>query len=134
MILAISGLAIAARAADNGGNATWQYYAAAGSSYRISDDDDGAVGNRDAQYIGGFAATWPPGAPPDPHVAWARDGWERIRPFSTGGNYVNFQLAEDDAMRTADAYGRNYRRLQRVKATYDPDNLFRVNRNVAPAG
>jgi len=95
--------------------------------------DDGAVGNRDARYIGGFAGTWPPGAPADPHVAWARDGWERIRPFSTGGNYVNFQLADDDTARTAAAYGTNYRRLQRVKATYDPDNLFRVNRNIPPA-
>ena len=37
-------------------------------------DDDGAVGNRDAHYIGGFNATWPPGAPADPHVAWARAG------------------------------------------------------------
>jgi FAD/FMN-containing dehydrogenase len=95
--------------------------------------DDGAVGNRDAHYIGGFAATWPPGAPADPHVAWARKSWERIRPFSTGGNYVNFQLADDDTARTADAYGDNYQRLQRVKATYDPDNLFRRNRNIPPA-
>jgi FAD/FMN-containing dehydrogenase len=97
------------------------------------EDDDGAVGNRDAHYIGGFAATWPPGAPADPHVAWARDGWERIRPFSTGGNYVNFQLADDDTARTTAAYGTNYQRLQRAKATYDPDNLFRVNRNIPPA-
>jgi len=96
--------------------------------------DDGAVGNRDARYIGGFAATWPPGAPADPHVAWARNGWERTRPFSTGGNYVNFQLAEDDSTRTTAAYGKNYQRLQTVKATYDPDNLFRVNRNIPPAG
>jgi FAD/FMN-containing dehydrogenase len=96
--------------------------------------DDGAVGNRDARYIGGFNATWPPGAPADPHVAWARNGWERIRPFSTGGNYVNFQLAEDDGTRTAAAYGTNLPRLQRVKADYDPDNLFRVNRNIVPAG
>jgi FAD/FMN-containing dehydrogenase len=94
--------------------------------------DDGAVGNRDARYIGGFAGTWPPGAPADPHVAWARDGWERTRPFSTGGNYVNFLLAEDDTGRTAAAYGNNYQRLQRVKADYDPDNLFRVNRNIPP--
>jgi FAD/FMN-containing dehydrogenase len=97
------------------------------------EDDDGAVGNRDAHYIGGFNATWPPGAPADPHVAWARDGWERIRPYSTGGNYVNFQLAEDDSTRTAAAYGPNYQRLQRAKATYDPNNLFRVNRNIPPA-
>jgi FAD/FMN-containing dehydrogenase len=96
-------------------------------------DDDGAVGNRDARYIGGFSGTWPPGAPSDPHVTWVRESWERIRPFSTGGNYVNFQLAEDDTSRTAAAYGSNYQRLQRVKAEYDPDNLFRVNRNIPPA-
>jgi FAD/FMN-containing dehydrogenase len=96
--------------------------------------DDGAVGNRDAHYIGGFNATWPPGAPADPHVAWARDGWARIRPYSTGGNYVNFQLAEDDSTRTAAAYGPNFQRLQRVKADYDPGNLFRVNRNIPPTG
>jgi hypothetical protein len=94
--------------------------------------DDGAVGNRDARYIGGFAATWPPGAPSDPHVTWVRNAWERIRPFSTGGNYVNFQLADDDAARTAAAYGSNYQRLQRIKAAYDPGNLFRVNRNILP--
>jgi hypothetical protein len=96
------------------------------------EDDDGAVGNRDARYIGGFAGTCPPGTPADGHVAWVRDAWE-FRPFSTGGNYVNFQLAEDDTARTADAYGKNYERIQRVKTEYDPDNFFRVNRNIPPA-
>ena len=96
------------------------------------DDDDGAVGNRDARHMVGFADAWPADTPADEHVAWVRDAWETIRPFSTGGNYVNFQLAEDDTARTADAYGNNYQRLQRVKAAYDPDNLFRVNRNVPP--
>jgi FAD/FMN-containing dehydrogenase len=40
----------------------------------------------------------------------------------------------DDTARTAAAYGDNYQRLRTVKATYDPDNLFRVNRNIPPAG
>jgi FAD/FMN-containing dehydrogenase len=95
--------------------------------------DDGAVGNRDAQYVTGFAGAWPPDVEGDGHMAWVRDAWQTIRPFSTGGNYVNFQLAGDEAARTADAYGNNYARLQRVKADYDPDNLFRVNRNISPA-
>jgi hypothetical protein len=95
--------------------------------------DDGAVGNRDAQYISGFSGTWPPMESPTPHVDWVRGGWEGIRPFSTGGNYVNFQLAEDDDSRTASAYGTNYERLQRLKVKYDPDNVFRVNRNISPA-
>jgi len=104
-----------------------------GGALNDHDDDDGAVGNRDARFVTGFAGVWPPGAPGDQHVAWVREGWESIQPFSTGGNYVNFQLAEDDPARTADAYGKNYERLQRVKAEYDPDNLFRVNRNIPPA-
>ncbi len=96
--------------------------------------DDGAVGNRDARFISGFSGVWPPDDPRgEEHVAWVRQCWERIRHFSTGGNYVNFQLAEDDATRTVSAYGRNHDRLQRVKARYDPANLFRSNRNVRPA-
>lgn len=98
-------------------------------------DDDGAVGNRDARFVSGFSGVWPPDDPrADEHVGWVRDAWERIRPFSTGGNYVNFQLAEDDPSRTASAYRENYERLQRVKAEYDPGNLFRVNRNIPSAG
>jgi hypothetical protein len=30
--------------------------------------------------------------PDDEHVAWVRDESERIRPFSTGSNYVNFPV------------------------------------------
>lgn len=96
------------------------------------DDDDGAVGNRDARYITGFSGEWPPDMPDEGHVAWVREGWEKMRPFSTGGNYVNFQLAEDGADRTVGAYRDNFPRLQQVKAKYDPDNLFRVNQNISP--
>ena len=106
-----------------------------GGALNERSDDDGAVGNRDARYVTGFAGSWrPDDARAAEHKAWARDSWATIRPFSTGGNYVNFQLADDDAARTAAAYGSNYARLRQVKAAYDPANLFRVNRNVAPAG
>lgn len=100
----------------------------------LNEHDDGAVGNRDARFISGFSGTWPREANGDGIVAAVREGWEAIRPFSTGGNYVNFQLAEDDVTRTADAYRGNYDRLQQIKANYDPDNLFRVNRNIHPSG
>jgi FAD/FMN-containing dehydrogenase len=104
-----------------------------GGALNEREDDDGAVGNRDARYVAWFNGAWPPDTRGDEHVAWVRDGWERIRPFSTGGNYVNFQSAGDDRSRTAAAYRPNYKRLQRVKAAYDPGNLFRMNRNISPA-
>jgi FAD/FMN-containing dehydrogenase len=105
-----------------------------GGALNEREEDDGAVGNRDARFITGFSGVWSPDdLRGDEHIAWVRESWGRIRPFSTGGNYVNFQLDEDDEARTAAAYGANYERLRRVKAAYDPENLFRSNRNVSPA-
>ena len=96
-------------------------------------EDDGAVGNRDAEFVTGAAGAWPSNDPKgDTHRAWARDTWERIRPFSTGGNYINFQTVDDDVSRIEDSYRGNYERLRRIKAEYDPENLFRVNRNLTP--
>jgi FAD/FMN-containing dehydrogenase len=93
--------------------------------------DDGAVGNRGARYAIGANGMWEPGEPgADVGRAWVRSTWEQLRPFSTGGNYVNFQTADDDAARIAAAYGANLRRLREIKATHDPDNLFRMNRNI----
>jgi FAD/FMN-containing dehydrogenase len=103
-----------------------------GGALNDHQDDDGAVSNRDARFLSGFSGVWPAHVPDDEHIAWVRDSWQTIRPFSTGGNYVNFQLADDDDRRTADAYGKNFERLQKIKAAYDPDNLFRVNRNISP--
>jgi hypothetical protein len=96
-------------------------------------EDDGAVGNRDARFIGGFSGVWPPGNNGSAIVTGVRDAWRGILPFSTGGNYVNFQLADDTPERTAAAYRGNLERLRQIKATYDPENLFRTNRNISPA-
>ncbi|MGH2720569.1 MAG: FAD-binding oxidoreductase [Actinomycetota bacterium] len=102
----------------------------------LADRDPGATafGNRDAAHIFFAAGAWRPDAPhPERHRAWARSAWEAIRPYSTGGNYVNLQTVDEDDTRTRAAYRDNLGRLARVKAAYDPDNLFRVNRNIAPA-
>jgi FAD/FMN-containing dehydrogenase len=95
-------------------------------------EDDGAVGNRDARYMVAFAGQWTANTPDGEHVAWVREAWESIRPFSTGGNYLNFQTADEGAERVRATYGTNFDRLVEVKKKYDSDNLFRVNRNIAP--
>ena len=53
----------------------------------------------------------------------------RSRGFATG-NYINLQTADEGAERGICA---NFARVAKIKAKYDPDNLFRSNRNVLPA-
>ena len=74
---------------------------------------------------------------PDPAGAgairdWAIGYWEALHPYSAGGAYVNFMMDEGQA-RVKATYGPNYERLTRVKAAYDPDNVFHVNQNIVPA-
>jgi FAD/FMN-containing dehydrogenase len=52
---------------------------------------------------------------------------------SSGGVYVNL-LGDDEASRVPAAYLDNYKRLAQLKRQWDPQNLFRVNHNVPPAG
>ncbi len=77
------------------------------------------------------------GVDPDPANAeairdWAVGYWEATHGHSAGGAYVNFMMDEGRA-RVKATYGDNYGRLARVKAVYDPDNVFRLNQNVEPA-
>lgn len=97
-------------------------------------DEATPFGHRDAEYIGMVDCASAPDEPDGPRRReWARSAWEAIHPFSTGGNYVNMQTTDDDDRRLRQAYGTNIDRLARVKSIYDPDNLFRVNRNISPA-
>jgi hypothetical protein len=76
---------------------------------------------------------WEPGEPQeDAFKAWVRSAGERLRRFSTGGNYVNFQTADEGEARIRASYGANFERLVRAKRRYDPENLFRSNRNIDP--
>ena len=96
-------------------------------------DDDGAVGNRDAQYACGVIGAWDPDEPDeDAFRDWVRAAGERCRRFSTG-NYINFQSADEGEGRIRESYGANFGRLAALKARYDPENRFRSNRNIAPA-
>lgn len=95
---------------------------------------DTAFGNRDAEYnllILGISDD--PGLD-DANKAWARSAWKAVQPFSTGGVYVNY-MDRDELARISDAYGAShYARLVEIKKRYDPENLFRLNQNIAPSG
>lgn len=96
-------------------------------------EDDGAMGNREAAFACVIQAMWrEDDAAADANRAWVRSAWDALKPYSTGGNYVNFQTEDEADERTVESYRGNYERLETIKATYDPSNLFRVNRNIRP--
>ena len=65
-------------------------------------------------------------------IHWAREFFDLMAPHATGGVYVNF-MPEDEGQRVPKgAYGVNYERLAKLKAKYDPKNLFRMNQNIKP--
>jgi FAD/FMN-containing dehydrogenase len=67
------------------------------------------------------------------NIEWGRRYSEALAPYAEEGGYVNF-MSGDDQVRVRANYRRNYDRLAEIKRRYDPDNLFRMNQNVAPPG
>jgi FAD/FMN-containing dehydrogenase len=67
------------------------------------------------------------------NVAWVRDTFAALEPYTAPQGYVNY-LGDDESARVASAYGPNLDRLVEIKRRYDPDNLFRLNHNIDPAG
>ena len=90
-----------------------------------------AFPHRDASYALGLWMGWTDPQQDDQIIAWARKFHELMAPYATGGMYTNY-LDRDDEGRSQAAYGPNHERLRRLKAKYDPDNLFRLNQNIEP--
>lgn len=97
--------------------------------------DATAFGHRDARYNLILLTDWTTPRDTEVNVTWTRELWEALRPYATGGVYVNNigQEADGDGALFRAAYGVNYQRLAAIKHTYDPANLFRHNQNIKPA-
>jgi FAD/FMN-containing dehydrogenase len=113
------------------GHSTMHLYPIDGAAARVAPDAT-AFPYRSGGWSGVIV-----GVDPDPANAalisdWAKDYWTALHPTSAGGSYVNF-LMEEGSDRVRAAYQDNYPRLARVKAAYDPGNVFHVNQNIEPA-
>jgi FAD/FMN-containing dehydrogenase len=111
---------------------TMHLYPIDGAAHDLAPTDT-AWSYRDARWGSVFA-----GVDPDPANAglirtWSVDYFEALHPYSAGGAYVNMMMADEGQQRVRDSYRGNYDRLARIKASYDPDNVFRVNQNIEPA-
>jgi len=104
-----------------------------GAYARVDDDATAFGGSRATRWVINMDATGPTQELVDADRAWVRGLWDALRPFAnSSGSYVNF-LVEQDEERIRASYGDKYARLQRIKAQYDPDNVFHLNANIKPA-
>ncbi len=94
--------------------------------------DASCMPNRDAAWVVHPYGLWEEPTRDDEHVAWGRASHSVFAPWSTGGTYLNF-IGDEGPDRVRAGFGAAYERLARVKAEWDPDNVFRGNQNIRPA-
>jgi FAD/FMN-containing dehydrogenase len=90
-----------------------------------------AFAQRDAMFNLAIISRWADAATADTHTEWARKTSEAVKPFTSGGVYVNY-LGSEGPERVRAAYGAKYDKLVSVKKKFDPNNLFSVNQNISP--
>jgi hypothetical protein len=106
-----------------------------GGAYGDIDNDATAFGgSRKARFNFDMAAAAPNAELLAADRAWVRNLWEKLLPYANkSAGYVNF-MSEYQEDRVRETYGQaKYERLARIKAEYDPDNVFHLNANIKPA-
>jgi FAD/FMN-containing dehydrogenase len=91
-----------------------------------------AYPHRAVQFVMNVHTRWSEPSQDEGCIAWARSLFDAMTPHATGGVYVNFMPEEEMQRVSRGAYGPNYERLSKLKARYDPKNLFRMNQNIQP--
>jgi FAD/FMN-containing dehydrogenase len=96
--------------------------------------NDWPIADRNAPWSVHPLGLWEDPADDDRGRQWSRDLCADMKPWATGGVYLNF-VGDEGEDRVVAGYGgrSNYDRLAAVKAEYDPDNVFHLNHNVRPA-
>ena len=102
-----------------------------GAISRVEPDAMAFTG-REAPFWLGAEAEWDDPTLDAAHIDWGRTTMATLQPFTAAGHYVNDMVESgEDVVRSI--YGdAKYERLVGLKRTYDPDNVFRLNQNVAP--
>jgi FAD/FMN-containing dehydrogenase len=131
----ISDEAIAIHAKYGAAMPTWKstmhMYPIDGAVHDVGNDDT-AWGDRVANFSAVFAGVDPDPANAEAIKAWAVEYNEALKPYGAGGAYLNM-IMDEGPERVKASFKGNYDKLARIKAEYDPSNLFRVNQNIPPA-
>jgi FAD/FMN-containing dehydrogenase len=96
--------------------------------------EETAFGDRSSEWMLSIDSTWQEPADDAVNVAYTREFYDASLPYSDGKTYFNFPgLLEEGDAAVRSSYGSNHARLARIKAEYDPENVFRLNQNIRPA-
>ena len=103
---------------------------------RVEPSGGAAFGQREARWNVSALAIWEDPAEDDAQIAWARRVADDLERSSlTGAGYGNYAPIDESAERVRRGFGdERFERLSRVKRRYDPQNVFRFNHNIPPAG
>lgn len=95
---------------------------------------DSAFSNRGYLLWLNFAMRWDDPAKDQDYIARTRRIVADLAPWTGQGVYVNMlNFDEQDRVEEAMGGAQKYGELARLKAEYDPQNLFRMNANIPPA-
>ena len=103
-----------------------------GGAIRRVPDSAMAFGSRDAGWNIHYLSIWPDPAADEQNIEWTRELAGAMKPYATGKAYLNF-LGDEGQARVRAAFGpEKYERLVALKRAWDPENVFRMNQNIAP--
>ena len=94
---------------------------------------DMAFPHRDPGYSVLIIAQWSDPEDSAVNIAWAKETFTALEPFSRDGAYSNYMADDEPLSGVMRAFGKNFPRLQKLKDLYDPSNLFRNNQNIPPS-
>lgn len=102
-----------------------------GAINRVAPDAT-AFAHRNALFSAQYNASWnvnDPASVVSANRTWLGETWQAMRPYASGQAYLNY--IDPDLPNWLQAYyGTNLPRLQSIKATYDPDNLFHFKQSI----
>jgi FAD/FMN-containing dehydrogenase len=111
-----------------GGYSVWPW----GRAIAAVGEDDTAFTGRTAAYWASAELFWTDSALDEAARGWARTANAEMEPHAIVGRYVN-DVVETGGDVARSIYGdAKYDRLVALKREWDPDNVFRLNQNIAP--
>jgi FAD/FMN-containing dehydrogenase len=123
--------ALIEHAARAPGEGSFSMTALGGAIARVPDDAMAFTG-RDARFDVSADIEWNDPALDEAHRDWIRHAMAIVEPDSVTGRYVNAISEEGPGVSRAIYGDAKYERLRALKRVWDPDNVFRLNHNIAP--